>query len=315
MAPRHTPGNLLNVTIGQMHEDVTQPHINRLLNQLDLEPLDKDLFLGDPGPGEGRLFGGMVAAQSVAAAYRTIEDVHLHSLHAYFLRGGKHGVPIRFVVNRVRDGRTFVTRDVVAYQSGEAIFDVSCSFTRPEPGLDHQEPMPDAPGPEGLKPWNWSDDVAGDIPAEMRREMERWRERNPIEMLACDPIVDAPEGQTPRRRVWVRLKGQLPDNEIYHAAMIAYASDSGLLGTARHPRRGHGPPRREHMGASASLDHSLWFHHVPRFDDWLLFTSESPIAHSARALIYGAMHRLDGTRVLSVVQEGLVRLPRETSPG
>jgi acyl-CoA thioesterase-2 len=296
-----------------MTSESSQPHLDTLLRLLDLEELDRDFFVGDPGPGEGRLFGGMVAAQSVAAAYRTVEEGQsMHSLHAYFLRGGRHGVPIRFVVSRVRDGRTFVTRDVVAYQAGEAIFDVSCSFTKPEPGMDHQEPMPEAPGPEGLKPWDWGHEVAGDIPEEMRREMTRWRDRNPLEMLSCDPPGQAPEGETPRRRVWVRLKGTLPENELYHAAMIAYASDSGLLGTARHPRRRHmGPPRREHMGASASLDHSLWFHHPPRFDDWLLFTSESPVAHAARALIYGAMHRRDGTRILSVVQEGLVRLPRE----
>jgi acyl-CoA thioesterase-2 len=297
-----------------MHQESTQPHLDNLLRLLDLDQLDRDLFLGDPGPGEGRLFGGMVAAQSVAAAYRTVDEGQsMHSLHAYFLRGGRHGVPIRFVVYRVRDGRTFVTRDVVAYQAGEAIFDVSCSFTMPEPGMEHQEPMPEAPGPEGLKPWTWGDEV-GDLPEEMKREMTRWQTRNPLEMLSCDPAGEQPEGQNPSRRVWVRLKGSLPEDERYHAAMLAYASDSGLLGTARHPRRHRapGPPRsREHMGASASLDHSIWFHHAPRFDGWLLFTSESPIAHSARARIYGAMHRQDGARILSVVQEGLVRLPRE----
>ncbi len=289
----------------------TQPKIDRLIAQLQLQQLDRDLFLGEPGPGERRLFGGLVAAQSVVAAYRTLEadSGPMHSLHAYFLRPGKHDVPIRYVVYRIRDGRTFTTRDVVAYQSGEAIFNLSCSFAKPEDGISHQGTMPDAPGPEGLPEW----DMMGLPPrapaavrAEDRKMMQRWRDDSPIEVRACDP-PNQPNipGEAPTRRVWIRAKGALPDDPVVHAAVLTFATDMGLIATARIP---HGISRGQ--PTAASLDHAVWFHHPPRFDGWLLYTSESPIAQSARALILGQMHREDGTRVLSVAQEGLIRVPR-----
>jgi acyl-CoA thioesterase-2 len=281
--------------------------LTRLIKQLELDRLDRDLFLGDPGPGEWRLFGGLVAAQSVMAAYRTVEEGALHSLHAYFLRPGKHGVPIRYVVYRIRDGRSFTTRDVVAYQSGEAIFNLSSSFVKPEEGITHQEPMPDLPGPEGLPQWEFARPDRPEDAAMMRR-MNR---HDVIEMRSIDRFGEQPPGLTPRRRVWMRVRGVLPEDPALHAAMITYASDRGLIATARfaHGDAGRrGVPRD--MRSSASLDHALWFHRPPRFDDWLLFTSESPVAHAARALILGQMYRTDGTRIASVVQEGLIRGPR-----
>src|SRR5439155_4761451 len=132
------------------------PALSTLLACLELEPLDRDLYLGDPGPGEGRLFGGMVAAQSAVAAYRTVDDADdrpLHSLHAYFLRPGRHDLPIRFVVDRIRDGKTFTTRNVVAHQGGEAIFDLAASFAQPETGLSYQDTMPEAPPPDTIEDW------------------------------------------------------------------------------------------------------------------------------------------------------------------
>jgi len=281
--------------------------LERLLRQLDLERMDRDLFLGDPGPGEFRLFGGLVAAQSVMAAYRTVEEGGaMHSLHAYFLRPGKYAVPIRYVVYRIRDGRSFTTRDVVAYQSGEAIFGLSCSFVKPQDGISHQEPAPELPGPEGLPEWEFMrvDNT------EANAMMKRWRRENPIEVLAVDRD-GPPPGDTPRRRVWMRVRGTLPDDPAVHAALMAYASDSGLIATARQP---HGIPRGGMN--SASLDHSIWFHRTPRFDSWLLYTSESPVAHEARALILAQMYDQSGVRVASVAQEGLIRGPREgASPG
>jgi acyl-CoA thioesterase-2 len=268
------------------------------LRQLELDRLDRDLFLGDPGKGEGRLFGGLVAAQSVMAAHRTVEDGAMHSLHAYFLRPGRHGVPIRYVVQRIRDGRTFTTRDVVAYQAGEAIFNLSCSFARPEEGLAYAEPAADAPPPEGLPDWEF----ARLLPEEDRKGWAKHRRNNPIEMRACDPY-DAGTQAVPRRRVWMRARGELPEDPAMHAALIAYASDSGLIATARRP---HGSALGRN--ASASLDHAMWFHHQPRFDDWLLYTTDSPVAQSARALIFGQMYRRDGARAVSVVQEGLIRI-------
>jgi len=284
--------------------DRAQQRLDQLVALFELDRLDRDMFLGDPGEGERRLFGGLVAAQAVVAAYRTVEQGSLHSVHAYFLRPGRYDVPVRYVVYRIRDGRTFTTRDVVAYQAGEAIFNLSSSFALPEEGITHQQPMPDVPPPEGLPEWEF---VRPDrVPEEMRRDMEQWWRDSPIEMRACDPwATDWPDGM-PRRRVWVRVRGTFPDEEIVHAAMLTYASDRGLIATARMP---HNIGRN--MGASASLDHALWFHYPPRFDDWLLFTSESPAAHNARALILGQMYSRAGVRVASVAQEGLVRLPRE----
>ena len=166
------------------------PHLPRFLKQLELDRLDRDLFLGDPGRGEGRLFGGLVAAQSVMAAHRTVEDGFMHSLHAYFLRPGRHGVPIRYVVYRIRDGRTFTTRDVVAYQAGEAIFNLSSSFAKPEEGIAYSEPAPDAPPPDGLPDWEFVRLLPED---EQKGWARRWRD-SPIEVKACDTAVRRTDG-------------------------------------------------------------------------------------------------------------------------
>ncbi len=285
-----------------MTDEMDPAPLGRLLKQFELDQLDRDLFLGDAGEGEFRLFGGLVAAQSVMAAYRTVEDGALHSMHAYFLRPGKHRVPIRYAVYRIRDGHSFTTRDVVAYQSGEAIFNLSLSFVKPEDGISHQQPAPVLPGPEGLPAWEF----ARPDRREEREMMRRWESHSPIELRAVD-VDGPPPGDTPQRRVWMRVRGEMPDDPAMHAAMLAYASDRGLIATARMP---HGMGRSG--WASASLDHAIWFHRTPRFDDWLLYTSESPVSHAARALIFGQMYTIDGTRVASVAQEGLIRTPRET---
>ncbi len=280
--------------------------LERLLKLLEMDQLDRDLFLGDPGKGEGRLFGGLVAAQCVTAAYRTVESGAMHSLHAYFLRPGSYEGPIRYVIHRIRDGRTFTTRDVVAYQSGEAIFQMSCSFARPEEGFSHQLPAPDAPDPEELPDW----DMVRPDRAQMEM-MKRWRRERPVELRAAQAMTAPEDGGTPHRQVWIRPRGVLPEDPAIHAAVLAYSTDMALLSTARYSHRlqeNWGP------GANASLDHAVWFHHPPQFDDWLLYTSYSPIAHAARALVNGAMYRRDGTHVVSVAQEGLIRTPRAPAP-
>lgn len=276
--------------------------LGRLLRRLDVQQLDRDLFLGHPGKGEGALFGGFVAAQAVMAAGRTVTDrtvAHrsLHSLHGYFLRPGRHSVPIRFLVDRIRDGRTFSTRSVVAHQSGEAIFNLSANFTAPEEGIAHQEqPPPDAPAPDGLLDWE-------DIRAQLLGDPSARRPDGPIEVRVCDPDSPDPNVKLPaRRRVWLRPRGTLPDDPLMHAAVLVYASDRTLLRTAARP---HGLTWRLRTGAS--LDHAVWLHRPPRFDDWLLYASESPVAYAARALLLGAMYRRDGTRIVSVAQEGLLR--------
>jgi acyl-CoA thioesterase-2 len=282
--------------------------LDDLLKLLDLDRLDRDLFLGSPGDGEGRLFGGLVAAQSVMAAYRTVAEGAMHSLHAYFLRPGRHDVPIRYAVYEIRDGRTFTTRDVVAYQAGEAIFNLSCSFAKPEEGDSRQDAMPDVPPPETLPEWSWSRRDEDDGEEESRRRVERWR-RSPVEVRTCDPWPPPPtKDGIPRRRVWMRVSGDLPEDPAIHAALLAYASDRGLIATARTSTEWTG------RDFGASLDHAIWFHRPPRFDDWILYTSESPVAHAARALIFGQMYRRDGTRIASVVQEGLLRSRSRPSP-
>jgi len=262
--------------------------LNLLLKSLELDQLDHDLFLGDVGKGQGRLFGGLVLGQCIVATSRTVESGSIHSLHSYFLRPGSHGPPIRYVVQRIRDGRTFTTRDVVA-------------------GLDHQQPMPEAAGPEKMPDWDF---VRPDRPRE-NEQMQRWRRERPIEVRSADPNDPAAMGRE-LRQVWIKPKGVLPEDPAIHAAVMAYSSDMGLISTARHALK---LMRFDAPGAAASLDHAIWFHHTPRIDDWLLYSSHSPIAHAARALIHGQMHRRDGTHVLSVTQEGLIRVPRQEAAG
>jgi acyl-CoA thioesterase-2 len=271
----------------------------RLLELLELERLDRDLFLGDPGRGEGRLFGGMVAAQSVIAAGRTVEPGMLHSLHGYFLRPGSHEVPIRFVVDRIRDGRSFTTRRVVAHQGGEAIFSLAASFARTEEGISHQDPMPEAPDPESLPDWE-------DVRARILGDPSLRRRDSGVELRMCDPEGFAGEPMAPRQSVWMRLRGALPDDPLVNAAMLVYASDRTLLNTAARP---HGLPWGKRV--AASLDHAFWLHRPARFDDWVLYASVSPAAHAARGLVFGAMYRRrDGALIASSAQEGLIRVPR-----
>jgi acyl-CoA thioesterase-2 len=271
----------------------------RLLERLDLERLDRDLFLGDPGRGEGRLFGGMVAGQSLVAAGRTVELGTVHSLHGYFLRPGSHDVPIRFVVDRIRDGRSFTTRRVVAHQGGEAIFSLEASFVRPEEGIAHEDPMPAAPDPEALPDWE-------DARARILGDDAARRGDGPVEVRICDPELFSGEPKPPRQSVWLRPRGPLPDDPLVHAAVLVYASDRTLINTAARP---HGLPWGRRV--AASLDHAVWLHRIPRFDGWVLYASQSPAAHAARGLVFGAMYRKsDGLRIASVAQEGLVRIPR-----
>ena len=208
-------------------EAAEQP-VDELLRNLDLERLDEDLFLGDPGRGEGRLFGGMVAAQAVIAAGRSVEDGRrLHSLHSYFLRPGRHDVPLRFVVSRIRDGKTFTTRHVTAHQAGETIFDLSASFTRAETGLAHQDPMPESPGPEGLP--DWEEERARVLGDPSARRVD-----TPIEVRLCDgPLMESAEKRPAAQRNWMRVRGRLPEDPLVHTAMLVYATDRTLLGHGR----------------------------------------------------------------------------------
>jgi acyl-CoA thioesterase-2 len=201
--------------------------LQKLLGYLSLETLDADLYLGDPGPGEGRLFGGMVAAQSVIAAGMTVEKERpLHSLHAYFLRPGRHDAPIRFVVHRIRDGRSFTTRRVVAHQAGEAIFNLAASYALPEDGIEHQDPAPQAPPPEACEDWELARArVLGDA---------RFERESAAEVRISVPYHPEKPGPA-RQSIWVRLRGTPPDDPMLQTALLVYMSDRTLASTAARP--------------------------------------------------------------------------------
>jgi acyl-CoA thioesterase-2 len=269
--------------------------VERLLEILDLEPVATDHFRAETDQDEGRLFGGLILAQTVVAAGRTAQG-NIHSLHAYFLRAGRPATPVEYVVERIREGRTFLTRRVTAMQGGDAIFEASVGYTLPEEGIAHQAPMPDVPGPEGQPLW-W-DTLKLDAPPMQRRR--RWNP--PIEVRSAGPEeAGAGSERLPSRAVWTRPFAPIPDDPVIHAAFMAYMSDTGLVGTVAAPYRIWG------TSTGASLDHAIWWHRPPRFDDWILYTSESPAAHSARAIIFAAMYSRDGVRVASVAQEALFR--------
>jgi acyl-CoA thioesterase-2 len=278
-----------------------QARLDRLLRQFELEQLDRDLFLGSPGPGKGRLFGGLIAAQAVMAAGRTVEvpEGAVHSLHAYFLRPGHHEAPIRYTVYRIRDGRSFTSRDVVAYQSGEAIFSVSVSFHVPEAGDEYSQQLPAVPPPEALR------DMEAEWILEHGNEEERqWLATTPVEQRHAH-LGGRDGSPIPWRAVWIRPMGVIPPDPLLHTAMLAWISDDGLISTVAW----YNDPGAD-TGMRASLDHAMWFHAPPRWDDWLLYRSESPVGRGARSLIFGAMHTRDGQRVVSTAQEGLFRPPR-----
>jgi acyl-CoA thioesterase-2 len=273
--------------------------VDALVRRLDLEPAGKDRFRGMPGRGDGRVFGGMLVAQGLVAAGRTVRDGAPHALHAHFLRPGRQGQLIEWDVDRVRDGLQFATRRVLGRQAGQAIFLLTASFVRPREGLAHQDPMPAAAPPEGLPDWEeLRVRILGD-PAARRPE-------GPLEVRECDPEAAVPAvGRPARRAVWLRPRGTLPDDSLVHAAVLAFASDRGLLSTAARP---HGLMWGTRQGAS--LDHAVWLHGPVRFDGWALFTSASPIAAAGRGLVLGAIHARSGIRLASVAQEGLIRVAR-----
>ena len=276
-----------------------------LLALLDLERIEVNLFRGlSPQTGWQRVFGGQVLGQALVAALRTVEDRPCHSLHGYFLRPGDPKVPILYDVDRIRDGRSFTTRRVVAIQHGRAIFNMAASFQRLEQGLEHQEPFPDVAPPEALA-----------SEAELRaraahRIAEEWRDHftrpKPIELRAVDPVDEfEPEKAEPQQSVWFRTVAAMPDDPALHQCVLAYASDLTLLDTSVRP---HAIPWTHPKFQSASLDHAMWFHRPFRTDDWLLYHQDSPSASGGRGFNRGNVFTRDGRLVASCTQEGLIRL-------
>jgi acyl-CoA thioesterase-2 len=281
--------------------------IQDLLGVLDLEPLEVNLFRGrSPLSERTRVYGGQVIGQALVAACRTVDDVATrpaHSLHAYFLLGGDPKVPIIYEVDRIRDGRSFATRRVVAIQHGEAIFTMAVSFHRDEGGLSHQAKMPVVPTPDALaNEKDIRERLLPMMPETVRRYYERARpiDLRPVE-LERYLGKQLPDG---RFHVWLRASGTLPDDPAVHQCVLAYASDMMLLDAAMIP---HGRTLFESTIMAASLDHALWFHRPFRADDWLLYSQESPNMSGARGFSRGQIFASDGTLVASVAQEGLVR--------
>ncbi|MGA2835805.1 MAG: acyl-CoA thioesterase II [Acidimicrobiales bacterium] len=277
--------------------------LDSLVALLDLEPIEVNIFRGsNPHEERQRIFGGQVAAQSLMAAGRTVEIGRPHSLHAYFLRPGDPNIPVLYEVDRIRDGRSFTTRRVVAIQHGRAIFHMSASFHVDEPGLDFQIAMPDVPDPESLP-------TLRERLAPYRDKVGDWFDRpHPIDQRHIGALPWMHHSvQEPVQRLWLRADGTLPDDPLLHTCVATYASDMNLFDTMLAPH-GIGWDDPDFMGAS--LDHCMWFHRALRADDWLLYDMDSPSSHGARGLARGFMFARDGELVVSMVQEGLMRQVR-----
>ncbi len=279
--------------------------LDELVTLLGLERVEENLFRGQSQDlGWGTVFGGQVLGQALSAAVQTVPaERHVHSIQAYFLRPGDVAKPIVYDVDRIRDGSSFTTRRVVAIQSGRAIFNLAASFQKEEPGLEHQDPMPPAPAPETLPTDRERFAAIVDkLPAFAR---ERATAERPFEMRPTewdDPFQ--PEVRPPRRMVWLRTAGKLPDNPALHRYLLAYASDHAFVTTSLLPHAVHWMAGAMQV---ASLDHVMWFHQPFRVDEWLLHVMESPAAHGARGLARGRIFTHDGRLVASTAQEGLIR--------
>jgi acyl-CoA thioesterase-2 len=278
--------------------------VDTMIAVLDLEPLEENLFRGSsPQDGWQRVFGGQVIGQALVAATRTVDGWPAHSLHGYFMRPGDPAVPIIYQVERYRDGRSFVTRRVIAVQHGQPIFSMAASFHAPEEGYDHQFPMPDVAAPEDLpSEKELVARLADRLPENVRRYWERDR---PIEMRPVAPrSYTEPVKAPPFQNIWIRASARLSDSTALHQCVLAYASDFTLLDTSL---IAHGRSFFDKDIQMASLDHALWFHRPFRADEWLLYSQDSPSASNALGFTRGSIFTRDGRLVSSVAQEGLIR--------
>jgi acyl-CoA thioesterase II len=279
--------------------------LDRVVELLDLEQIELDIFRGRSPEGERRqrVFGGQVASQALVAAGRTVPaDRPVHSLHAYFIRPGDPTVPLVYLVERVRDGRSFTTRRVSAIQHGKTIFTLSASFHRREEGAEHAEPMPDVPRPEEVEP------TADRYRRLFGPDAGAYLRDNPIDIRHLGPLtVEAardPALRSTRNLVWLRADGELPDDPLLHVCLMTYASDMTLLDSVL---IASGLSFTDGSADGASLDHAMWFHRPFRADRWLLYAQDSPSVSGARGLGRGELYTEDGLLVVSVVQEGLIR--------
>jgi acyl-CoA thioesterase II len=285
------------------------PELDRLLDLLDLEQIELNIFRGrSPKERVQRVFGGQVAGQALVAAGRTVpSDRPVHSLHAYFIRPGDPAVPIVYTVEPVRDGRSFTTRRVAAIQRGKTIFTLSASFHHAEPGPVHADPMPAAPPPEAVERTSQRlRRVVGEAQSQLFSHPFDLRSVGPLSAeAALDPAL-----RTTSNLVWLRVDGELPDDPLLHVCLMTYASDMTLLDSVL---TGHGLSWSDGRTSGASLDHAMWFHRPFRADRWLLYAQESPVAFGALGLARGQVFTEAGELVVSVMQEGLIRSGPPTS--
>ncbi|MEQ1404616.1 acyl-CoA thioesterase II [Neorhizobium sp. Rsf11] len=279
--------------------------MEQLIATLDLEKLEENLYRGlSPDVGWQRVFGGQVIAQALMAAQRTVQvDRFVHSLHAYFMRPGDPSVPILYQVERIRDGSSFTTRRVVAIQHGKAIFSMSASFQIEEGGYEHQIDMPSVTQPEDLMgEKEFKALFLEHAPEAVRRY---WNRERPIEVRPTSLLHYLTRDKLePRQDIWVRTVGEVPADRHYQAAVLAYLSDMTLLDASLYP---HGTSIFDPALQAASLDHAMWFHRPVTFDDWLLYTQDSPSASGARGMTRGSLYTRSGALIASVAQEGLIR--------
>lgn len=277
-----------------------------LVRLLDLESIERNIYRGENRDiGSGRIYGGQVLAQALVAARRTVEeDRPAHSLHGYFILPGDLEIPVVYFVDRLRDGRSYTTRRVTAIQHGRAIFNLSASFHAPEEGPSHQIGMPDVPPPEELRPeLERIRERADEIPEDLRSVLTQDRPLDFRLVEGGDPFEPGPP--VPRRHTWVRAVGSVGDRIRHHQAVLAYASDYGLITSALQP---HGLTVRDPDVMVASLDHSIWFHRPFRIDEWLLYAVESPASGGGRGFARGTFFTREGEIVASVAQEGVLRI-------
>ena len=274
--------------------------VTALIDLLGVEQMEPDLYCGARYPrGRGRVFGGQVIGQGLVAGGRTVRaEKPPHSLHAYFMRPGDEEVPIDYSVTRDFDGRSFATRRIVARQNGTPILNMSASFQRPSAGLEHGVSLPEAPRPDTLP---LGDENGGGSPL-LAHFLKRFRA---FEFKPVPPFGEfAPKAESGPSHLWFRLAGPPPECPVMRSAILAYLSDFGLLTAAVRP---HGIPLFSGKLQVASLDHALWLHETPAFNQWMLFTIESPWAGGGRGLTRGTFHTQDGRHIASVAQEGLIR--------
>lgn len=288
----------------------TNNSIEELLRLMDLETLEDNLFRGESRDiGTPRVFGGQVLAQSVIAASQTLDEGVIHSLHAYFLRAGDPEAPIVYDVDRNRDGRSFKARRVVAIQHGRPIFTMAASFQLQQEGLDHQFEMPDVPMPEDLpSEFDLPQERLKQIPSFLRRWFTRtgpfdFRPVQGVDMFDLQP-------RPPFSDIWFRLNTRIDVSDLMHRALLAYASDFHLIGTATLP---HGISFLQGNVLMASLDHAMWFHRPVRVDDWLLYSCDSPSSTGGRGLARGLIYDRAGRLVASTAQEGMIRVTEPTA--